>query len=105
MIEDKLLTFYKSLVVENGKLEIPSIFMFSNQGSNFHLFLNECKNKNCTVYFKNEDLTYIPNDLDSNSNYKFMAYQAVISDTSILKNYEKYMQNLKNMTFDKIKTE
>lgn len=100
MLSDKADSHF-DLIVKNGKIEIPSIFMFKNQNLELYEFLTQCRKMKCSIHFKNEDLFYDANNPYSPDNTLINIYQLVITDKNILKNYLNYLQNIDNMTWDK----
>lgn len=88
---------HSEIVVSNGTVKIPSIFMFKGGADELFPFLYACKGKNCTVYFDNEDITVSP-DSDARQNVMLSIYAMVAMMPNIPCQYARYMLN-----FDKMK--
>ncbi len=48
-------------IVQNGTINIRSVFLFDDGPTELFAFLNECSEANCTVVFLNEAITLEPN--------------------------------------------
>lgn len=87
---------HSEIVVPNGMVEIPSIFMFRGGAEELFPFLYACKEQNCTVYFKNEDITVLP-DSDAYKNVMLSIYATIAMVPDIPCQYARYMMNLDKM--------
>ena len=77
------------LIVENGSITIPSIFMF-NSIIEMKNFLHCCKMLNCIVRFENEDMIITPTD-DGVMDAKLASYGCVINFPKAAEDYIKYL--------------
>lgn len=91
------------LIVENGSITIPSIFMFETI-SQVQSFLHSCKVLNCTVCFENESMTATP-DNESTMVYYLAGYGGIMARPKFAEDYMKYLFHKDNMTWDKVKKE
>lgn len=91
------------LIVKNGNLTIPSIFMFGNDTAGLFLFIDCCREMNCTLHFKNEGLHFNPTEHDSNMNMKLSCYMGIMARPEFAENYIRYLFHKDEMTWDKVK--
>ena len=89
------------LIVENGSITIPSIFMFSTI-TEMQNFLHSCKALNCTVNFKNEGLLINPGDHDGILSARLAGYGAIIVNPKLAHDYIRYLFDTNGMTWDKV---
>lgn len=89
------------LIVKDGRIEIPSIFMFSEGMTKYYAFLQACKEFNCTVYLKNENMTVTP-DMESNipRNIKEMLYFQMAACPEMVEQYLRFLLNSGKMSWD-----
>lgn len=90
------------LIVENGSITIPSIFMFETI-SQVQSFLHSCKVLNCSVTFENEGLTASPDNYESTMSYYLVGYGGIMARPKFAEDYIKYLFHKDNMTWDKVK--
>ena len=90
------------LIVENGSITIPSIFMFETI-SQVQSFLHSCKMLNCSVTFENEGLTASPDNYESTMVYYLAGYGGIMARPKFAEDYIKYLFHKDNMTWDKVK--
>ena len=90
------------LIVENGVITIPSIFMFETI-TQVQSFLHSCKMLNCTVNFENEGMAVEPTNLESFLSYYLMGYGAIMARPKFAEEYMKYLFHKENMSWDKVK--
>ena len=93
------------LIVKNGRITIPSIFMFGKDTSGLFLFVSACRELNCTLCFENEGLTFNPTEHDSIMNMKLSCYIGIMSKPEFVENYIKYLLHKDDMTWDSVKKE
>ena len=77
------------LIVENGSITIPSIFMFDSI-IEMKNFLHSCKMLNCIVRFENEDMIITPTD-DGVMDAKLASYGCIINFPKAAEDYIKYL--------------
>ena len=95
-----------NLIVENGKVHIPSIFMFKYGMDELSPFMYACKEKNCTVVFDNEELTITPHDNAIRKyNIWLCIYATMATTPRIPNNYIRYLENQDKMQWENCKKE
>jgi hypothetical protein len=95
---------HSELICTNGKIHIPSIFMFSGGCDELFPFLYACEKENCTVIFDNEDITV--NDGGNFQNILLSVYAFLAqNDNKIGSDYLRYLYNITNMKWDNVKAE
>lgn len=80
-------------IVKNGEITIESIFQLDGMYG-ITALLQECLLKNCTVHFRNEDLTITPeqqNDVNT---------RAIINTYDMIMAYPKAARDFVNYAFD-----
>lgn len=92
------------LVVENGKITIPSVFMFSGGAEELFSFLFACEKLNCTVVFENEKITVTPDRDDTYTKLRLSLYADVAKGSKVVNDYLKYLSHIENMTWDKVQS-
>lgn len=105
--EAELIEFYKGvphfdLIVKDGYIEIPSIFMFKECQMEYYPFLQACKEFNCTVRLANEDMTISPDDDDTIRHIKEMFYFQMVQCPQMVEQYIKYLLNKESMTWGNV---
>lgn len=88
------------LIQDNGKIHIPSVFMFKGGHEELFPFLFVCRIKNCTVVFDNEDITVAPKE-DVFQNFLLSIYAHVAESPKIANDYMRYLSNLDEMNWGK----
>ena len=78
------------LIVENGTIVIPSIFMFETI-TQVQSFLHSCKMLNCTVIFQNEDMTVAPANHDAFTSYYLVGYGGIMAHPKFAEDYINYL--------------
>ena len=91
------------LIVKNGTVRIPSIFMFEDW-VDIDPFLAHARKMNCTVIFENENIMVMPDD------YKFASmkigiFRAIIAEREIGNAYVRYIGSPSEMSWDNVKSE
>lgn len=86
------------IIVPNGEITIPSIFMF-NGADDLYPFLYGCEKSNCKVYFKNENMEISPNEDSLTRSLKLLGYVTVMSCREIGNDYIRYLANLDKMNW------
>lgn len=84
------------IVVRDGTVHIPSIFMFKGGPEDLFPFLYECQIESCTVVFDNENITVYPKS-DSYQNVTLSLYSWLGSNPKIFNEYSRYMLNIDKM--------
>ena len=92
---------HRELVVKDGRITIPSIYMLSDP-TELKSLLDYCREMNCVVFFENEEFTVVPN-YDSNTNLTIMGYACIISKPKFAFDYVKFLKDRNDMTWDKVK--
>ena len=78
------------LIKENETVTLFSVFDFTGGAEELFPFLYGCKQMNCTVLFKNEDITVAP-DSGCEQNLVLSFYAAVAKEPKIVKDYINYL--------------
>ena len=107
IVEKDLLERYKdvphfNLIIEDGYIEIPSIFMFEGGQEEYYPFLHACERLNCTVRFANEDIVKKPNESDISQQLKEMFYFQIARSPQIVEQYINFLFHRKEMNWDKV---
>ena len=89
------------LIVKNGSVTIPSIFMFGKDTGGLFLFITACRELNCTLHFENESLTFDPKEYDSAMNVKLTSYMGIMARPEFAENYMRYLFHKDEMKFIK----
>ena len=92
------------LIVENGSITIPSIFMFETI-SQVQSFLHSCKMLNCSVIFENEGLTASPDNYESTMVYYLAGYGGIMARPKFAEDYIKYLFRKDDMKWDKVRND
>mgnify|MGYP003313121726 CR=1 FL=1 len=89
------------LIVKDGTITIPSIFMFEDW-IDIDPFIRQARKMNCTVIFENENLIVNPNDYESARRH-IGIFTTIISYREIGNAYVRYLGSPNKMTWDKVK--
>ena len=89
------------LIVKDGTVIIPSIFMFEDW-TMIDPFLSNARQMNCTVIFENENIKVEPNDYDS-VRLKIDVFKTIISYREIGNAYVRYLGNIDKMKWENVK--
>lgn len=92
--------YHLNLIMQNGEVKIPSIFMFENSRV-YTKFLECARHMNCVVVFENENLV-----VDHSSDYyrfKLYAYEQMLDNRDIGNAYLRYLGNIDKMNWDAVK--
>ena len=84
------------IIVPNGEINIPSIFMFTEY-EELYSFLHGCSKSNCKVHFENEDIDVIPNEQSTAQSVKMFCYTSIMANRKIGNDYVRYLGNLDKM--------
>ena len=84
------------IIVPNGEITIPSIFMF-NGADDLYPFLYGCAKSNCKVHFENEHIDVLPNEDSAMKSLRLLGYVSVMSCREIGNDYIRYLANLEKM--------
>ena len=90
------------LIVENGSITIPSIFMFETI-TQVQSFLHSCKMLNCTVRFENEGMIATPDNYESTISYQLIGYGGIMAQPKFAEDYMKYLFHKDDMNWDNVK--
>lgn len=93
---------YLELIVKDGTVRVPSIFMFGHYDEVVG-FVDRALKQNCTVVFENERETFTSEMNDSDVRYKLLKYAAIISNREVGNAYLRYIGDIDRMTWDKVK--
>ena len=88
------------LIKENGDITIPSIFMFGKDAGGLFLFISCCRDMNCTLHFKNEELHFNPKEHDSDMNIKLTSYMGIMARPEYAENYIRYLIHKDEMSWE-----
>lgn len=91
------------LIVKDGNITIPSIFMFGKDTGGLFLFISCCREMNCTLHFENEDLHFNPTEHDSDTNVRLSCYMGIMARPKLAMDYIRYLSEMNDMTWDKVK--
>ena len=93
---------YLDLIVKDGTVTIPSIFMFeySDEVTNF---IRQAQKMNCTVIFENEEFVIKPEDDYADYRYYLFAYSSIISNRKVGDAYVRYVGSPDKMGWDKVR--
>ena len=91
------------LIVENGSITIPSIFMFATN-TEMQDFLHSCKMLKCTVCFENEGIIIPPAD-DGITAARLASYGSVMIFPKTAEDYIKYLFHKDKMTWENVTKE
>lgn len=87
------------LIVKDGTVTIPSIFMFEDW-IDIDTFLAHARKMNCTVIFENEKIEVVPND--NESSVKIGIYRTIIAHKEIVNAYLRYLGNIDKMNWEDV---
>lgn len=91
------------LIVKDGHVTIPSIFMFEHHDE-MEAFVEHARKQNCVVVFENENIKASP-DNSLSIRFKLLSYAGVMNHHEIGNDYCRYLENIKDMTWDKVKND
>ena len=106
---NNLFDCYKSvphfdLIVKDGYIEIPSIFMFEGGQEEYYSFLHACKQLNCTVRFVNENIIKKPSESSAYEQITEALYLQIAQSQQMIKEYINYLIHKDEMSWDKVTT-
>lgn len=90
------------IIVKDGKVTIPSIFMFEHFDEVWEL-INHARKMNCTLIFANENFEIAPSSDDNYTRFKVYAYTTIISNREIGNAYVRYLGSPDKMSWEKVK--
>lgn len=90
------------IIVPNGRVSIPSIFMFEDATA-LYSFLYGCTQSKCEVHFENENIDVLPDDGKIERTAKLFCYSSIISCRKIGDDYVRYVKNKSNMNWGDVK--
>ena len=84
---------HHELIEENKTIILRSVFDFKGGNEELFPFLLGCEQKNCTVVFKNEDITVCPKERmgDGGQNMLLSFYMLLGQNTKIATDYLRYL--------------
>lgn len=91
---------YLNIIVKDGTVAIPSIFMFEDY-LDVTQFLDHARKMQCTVVFENERVEVKPNNDDSR--FKIYIYSQMVGNRELGNAYLRYLGNIDKMSWDKVK--
>lgn len=92
------------LIVKDGTIRIPSIFLFEHF-EDVTTFLNDAKKANCTVIFDNENMTVVPGEDDFGIRAKIHIYTTMIANRELGNAYVRYLGSMDKMSWDNVSVE
>lgn len=93
---------YLELIVKDGTVTIPSIFMFEDW-LDIDPFITQARKMNCTIVFENENLVVEPNNYESVSHY-INVYRIMVSHRELGNAYVRYVGGSDKMSWDNVET-
>jgi hypothetical protein len=84
------------IIVPNGDITIPSIFMF-NGADDLYPFLYGCEKSNCKVRFENENIDILPDENSTDKTFRLLCYVTVMNCRKVGNDYIRYLSNLDKM--------
>ena len=90
---------HAELIIKDGTVTIPSIFMFEDY-LEVTQFLSHARKMNCTVIFENENVEVNPNNDDSR--FKMYIYTQMVGCRELGNAYLRYLGNIDKMSWDKV---
>jgi hypothetical protein len=95
MIDEKHLSElpHYDLIRENQTVELRSIFDFKGGNEELFPFLYGCQKKNCTVVFKNENITVKPKNDENKTaqSIQLSLYALIAKEPKIVEEYIRYL--------------
>lgn len=92
-------TSHLDVIVKDGTVRIPSIFMFEDW-VDIDSFLTHARKMNCIVVFENEHIEFVPNDREST--VEIGMYKTMIADKKFLNAYLRYLGNIDKMGWEDV---
>ena len=92
------------LIVKNGTVRIPSIFMFESY-EELTIFLYRAHESNCIVIFENEEIVVDPSRDDTQGRTKLLIYSNIIGNREIVNAYLRYLGDIDRMSWDNVQGE
>lgn len=89
------------LIVKDGTINIPSIFMFEHYDE-VVAFVEYARKQNCVVVFKNERERISPEMSDTDVRYKLLKYSSIIINHDVGNAYLRYLADLDKMKWDEV---
>lgn len=90
------------LIVRDGTVRIPSIFMFEDY-LDITEFLNYASKMNCTVVFENENITRNPSNDDTYVRSKLEMYSVMVGTREFGNSYVRYLGSPEKMNWNNVK--
>jgi hypothetical protein len=87
------------LIVKNGTVRIPSIFMFEDY-EGITIFLGRAEEAGCTVIFENEGMVISPRGTSTEVRTKLHIYSHMVGNREIGNAYLRYLGGIEKMTWD-----
>ena len=89
------------LIVKDGTVTIPSIFMFEDW-VDIDPFIEQARKMNCTIVFENENLVIEPKNYNSVSHY-INAYRIMVSHRELGNAYVRYLGSPNKMRWENVR--
>ena len=90
------------VIRKDSTVVIPSIFMFKGGAGECYPFRKMCRDKNCIVHFKNEDLTIYPDRQDDSVSLKLLIYLAIAGSHEFGDDFIRYLNNIEKMSWEAV---
>lgn len=90
------------IIEENGKITIPSVFMFTEGNGELFRFLEVCREAKCNVRFENENVTVLWDQRDLTVNLMLTIYMTIMEKPAIAMDYFNFLTNQKNMLWENV---
>ena len=94
-------TSHLDIIVKDGTVKIPSIFMFKTSGD-ITQFLNKSEEMNCMVIFENENIKVLPNRDDGILCVIIAIYKQMVDNHEIGNAYVRYLGNIDRMKWENV---
>ena len=92
------------LIVKNGVVRIPSIFMFESY-EELTVFLNRARESTCIVIFENEEIVVDEKRDNFEWRTKLLIYSNIIGNREIVNAYLRYLGDIDKMSWDNARVE
>ena len=92
-------TSHLDIIVKDGTVRIPSIFMFEDW-VDIEKFLTHARKMNCIVEFENEQIEVVPNNREST--VAISIYKTILADKKVVNAYLRYLGNPDKMKWENV---
>lgn len=93
---------HDEVIKKDGTVVIPSIFMFKGGAGECYPFLKMCRDNNCVVHFKNENLTIYPDRQDDSVSLKLLIHLAIAGSHEFGDDFIRYLNNMEKMSWEAV---